>query len=290
MKRIFAGFAAVVLVFGLLAACGGDEGRERIYIPLAAEELQHPFWQIVYAGAQAAAEAYEVDISFIEPAGGAQAGLFEKVSNNLAAAAIGADSMFTAIREEIAGAAPESPVYIVILVQDLASISATERARGFAERMLELAAGANGSAAILGSLPAINTGEANAAVRIKVAAGMPDMANAARDILNTAGLIGVFCPNEAAAEGLLAAIHAGAALPEGVILVGFGAGSAQKEAVRSGLMMGAVTQDPFQIGYQAVSMAVRAARGEVVLDVDTGARWWTASNMDDPVIAGLLYD
>jgi len=54
--------------------------------------------------------------------------------------------------------------------------------------------------------------------------------------------------------------------------------------------MGAITQDPFMIGYHAVSLAVRAARGETVFDIDTGARWWDAANMDDADIYILLYD
>jgi ribose transport system substrate-binding protein len=55
-------------------------------------------------------------------------------------------------------------------------------------------------------------------------------------------------------------------------------------------MFGSVTQDPFQIGFQSVSLAVRAARGESVADVDTGARWWNSENMHQPEIYILLYD
>jgi len=31
-------------------------------------------------------------------------------------------------------------------------------------------------------------------------------------------------------------------------------------------------------------------KGEPVSNVDTGAKWWDASNMDQPDIAQLLYD
>jgi ribose transport system substrate-binding protein len=90
--------------------------------------------------------------------------------------------------------------------------------------------------------------------------------------------------------GLLSTIVAGTAVPDGVILVGFDAGAMQKGAVEQGIMFGSITQDPFQIGFQSVSMAVRAARGESVSDLDTGARWWNADNMHDAEIAILLYD
>ena len=44
------------------------------------------------------------------------------------------------------------------------------------------------------------------------------------------------------------------------------------------------------IGYDAVEMCVKAAKGETVSDIDTGAVWYDASNMDDPEIAQLVYD
>lgn len=44
------------------------------------------------------------------------------------------------------------------------------------------------------------------------------------------------------------------------------------------------------IGYNAVELAVKAAKGEEVADVDTGAQWYDASNIDDDMIAMLVYD
>ena len=75
-----------------------------------------------------------------------------------------------------------------------------------------------------------------------------------------------------------------------MVVAGFDAGKAQKDAVRKGWFYGSVTQDPYQIGYQAVAMAVKAAKGETVTDVDTGAQWYDASNIDDDMIALLVYD
>ncbi len=109
------------------------------------------------------------------------------------------------------------------------------------------------------------------------------------------GLEAVFVSNEGAVNGFLAATADGSELGEGgryagLIVAGFDAGATQKNAVRNGWFVGSVTQDPFQIGYQAVSLAVNAARGEAVEDVDTGAQWYTAENMDDEAISILLYD
>jgi ribose transport system substrate-binding protein len=160
--------------------------------------------------------------------------------------------------------------------------------------MYRLAGGVNDSVSISGGLARINTGNAGSAVQIQVVVGATpdfvDMASAALGILGTPNLVGVFCSNEGAVMGLLATIGAGTVVPDGVILVGFDAGSAQKEAVEQGIMFGSVTQDPFQIGFQSVSLAVRAARGQSVSDVDTGAQWWNSENMHNPDIALLLYD
>ena len=215
-------------------------------------------------------------------------------TDNIAAGAVGANNMFPEIEAAIAGATEADPVVIAVLSQDATSESVTGRTQGFAERMYQLAGGVNDSVSISGGLGRINTGDPGAAVQIQVVVGatpdIVDMTSAALGILGAPGLVGVFCSNEGAVMGLLATIGAGTVVPDGVILVGFDAGSAQKEAVEQGLMFGSVTQDPFQIGFQSVSLAVRAARGESVSDVDTGAQWWNADNMHNEDIAILLYD
>ena len=107
--------------------------------------------------------------------------------------------------------------------------------------------------------------------------------------------VAIFCSNEGAVTGFLAAVSDGEDLAEGgkyagLVVAGFDAGAAQKNAVRQGWFYGSVTQDPYQIGYQAVALAVAAANGEAVEDVDTGAQWYDASNIDDERIALLVYD
>jgi len=215
-------------------------------------------------------------------------------TDNEAAAALAADHMFPELRDKIEAATESNPVVICILSQEVVSASITGRTKGFADRMYGLANSVNDSVAVTGGFPAINRGDAGAAVRIEVVVGatpeLTDMTNAANSILNTENLIGVFNSNEGAVSGLLAAINAGTRIPDGALLVGFDAGEAQKSAVRTGLFFGSITQDPFQIGYKAVELAVKAARGESVSDVDTGAKWYDASNMDQQDIAILLYD
>lgn len=217
-------------------------------------------------------------------------------TNNDNAAALGAEKMFEAIKDKVAAATAANPVTISILSQDATSASIQGRTRGFAVKMAELAKSVNkGEVSIAGGYKDINAGDATkAAVKIDVVIGatpdITDMTNAANGLLNTKNLLGVFCSNEGAVNGLLAAVNAGSKIPEGVKVVGFDAGSGQKSAVKGGIFMGSITQDPFSIGYKAVEMAVKAAKGEAVADIDTGAKWYDATNMDQPDIANLLYD
>ena len=215
-------------------------------------------------------------------------------TDNVDAGGLVATNMFPALQARISAATQANPVVIAILSQDAVSESITNRTQGFAEEMYRLARGVNDSVAITGGLGRINTGDPNAAVVINTVVGATpatvDMTTAAHSVMMTPNLIGVFCSNEGSVAGVLATIAAGTTVPDGLIITGFDAGEAQKAAVRSGLMYGAVTQDPVRMGFEAVSLAVRAARGETVTDVNTGARWWNADNMDDPEIAILLYD
>jgi len=134
-------------------------------------------------------------------------------------------------------------------------------------------------------------------IRVEISATTEATAvqTAANALLNTDGLAAVFCSNEGAVTGFLAAVADGSDLADGgkyadLIVAGFDAGAAQKNAVREGWFYGSVTQDPYMIGYYAVEMAVQAANGETVTDKDTGAQWYNAENIDDPDIALLVYD
>ena len=64
----------------------------------------------------------------------------------------------------------------------------------------------------------------------------------------------------------------------------------QKKKKKNERFYGSVTQDPVQIGYQTVELAIKAANGEEVEDVDTGAVWYNAENIEDEDVQPLLYE
>ena len=220
-------------------------------------------------------------------------------TNNQNAAALAAEEMLKleGFAEMLKAATPENPVVISVLSQDATSDSVTGRTTGFVNKMTELAS-AYGTVAVEGhDLWAAPAENASIIVHVEIAATpqVGDVTNAANAVLNQSNLKAVFLSNEGAVTGFLAATADGSDLADGgrfgdLIVAGFDAGAPQKNAVRQGWFVGSVTQDPYRIGYLAVELAVKAANGEEVADVDTGAQWYTAANIDEPNIAMLVYD
>jgi len=216
-------------------------------------------------------------------------------TDNEKAAAIGADHMYATIKDRINMATKASPAHIVVLSQDVTSASVQGRTKGFSERMYDLVKASGKEVAIAGRYSDINKGNSkDASVVIDVVTGstpdIADMASATNGVLNKKGLVGVFCSNEGAVNGFLASLNAGTKIPNGVKIVGYDAGSAQKNAVRNGTFMGSVTQDPYKIGYTVVELATKAIDGEPSQNIDTGAKWYDKTNIDNKDIAPLLYD
>lgn len=221
-------------------------------------------------------------------------------TNNKNAAAIAAEKFNEneTIVEAMKNATSDNPIIIGCLSQDAVSASVTDRTTGFVNKMVEIAETYQpGNVAVEGH--AIWEKKVDApAIIIEVAISATTEATAVQTAANALlGMnpVAIFCSNEGAVTGFLSAVSDGQDLAEGgkyagLVVAGFDAGKAQKDAVRNGWFYGSVTQDPYQIGYQAVSMAVKAANGETVSDVDTGAQWYDASNIDDEMIALLVYD
>ena len=221
-------------------------------------------------------------------------------TNNENAAAIAADKFNEneTVVEAMKNATSDAPVIIGCLSQDAVSASVSGRTTGFVDEMAKIAETYQpGKVSIEGHAKWEKKVDAPAII-IEVAISATTEATAVQTAANSLlGMnpVAIFCSNEGAVTGFLAAVSDGEDLAEGgkyagLVVAGFDAGAAQKNAVRQGWFYGSVTQDPYQIGYQAVALAVKAANGEAVEDVDTGAQWYDASNIDDEMIALLVYD
>ena len=222
-------------------------------------------------------------------------------TNNEAAAAIAAEK-FGENEDLVAAmkaATPEAPVVIGCLSQDAVSASVTGRTTGFVNKMAEIAEEYQPGAVSIEGHSLWEKKVDSPAIIIEVAISATTEATAvqtaANALLGTEGLTALFISNEGAVTGFLAAVSDGEDLAEGgkyedLLVAGFDAGAAQKNAIRQGWFYGSVTQDPYSIGYKAVELAVKAANGEEVEDVDTGAKWYDSTNIDDEDIALLVYD
>lgn len=220
-------------------------------------------------------------------------------TNNENAAALAAEKMYEheGFAEMIAAATPESPVVIAVISQEAVSSSIVGRTTGFVNRMKELCEAVTTVSVTGHDIWKDEKDGAAVVIHVQISATTEatDVATASNAVLNMDNLKAVFLSNEGAVTGFLAATADGSELADGgrydgLMVAGFDAGASQKNAVRNGWFIGSVTQDPYMIGYYSVELAVKAAEGEAVSDIDTGAQWYDASNIDDEMIAMLVYD
>lgn len=209
-------------------------------------------------------------------------------TDNRAAAAIVAEKMFEELKTRIAAFTTDNKAKIAVLQLDN-SDTGIGRAEGFVKRFTELA---DGDSATLGKY--------TLQVIVPTTQNEADIANEV-NALRGRNCLGIYLSNEAMARGFLVvykSAEAGAAntivgdAQDGgdLIAMGFDSGKPQLDAIRSSVIKGSVTQDPYSIGFQAVTLAYKASKGEAVQNIDTGAKWYDKTNIDDPEIAKLLYE
>ncbi len=224
-------------------------------------------------------------------------------TNSYEGAAMAAEKMFEAeqFAENLKKATADHPVLISVQAQDVTSSSIVARTTGFCDKMKELCETVfPGGVAITGFDKFNQECAGDMVVEINITipptTSTADSQSAMQAVLQKSNLIAIFGTDEGKSNAVLAATSDGQDLDrengkyKDVIFVGFDAGSTQKQAVRNQWIYGSVAQDSFQIGYQAVDLAVKAISGETVSDIDTGCVFYTHENIDDPEIADLLYD
>jgi ribose transport system substrate-binding protein len=306
-------FLVVTLISGLALAAD----TTKIYIPVISKGFQHQFWQAVKLGSEQAAKEFNVDITFEGPEGESQVDkqidmlqtavnkkpaaiclaaldskavipLLEKAkaanipvigfdsgvasdipvttatTDNLAAAAVAADKMAALIGKK---------GEVALVVHDQTSQTGIDRRDGFVNQMKA-------------KYPNVKI------VDIQYGGGdQLKSADLAKAIIQAhPNLKGIFGSNEGSAIGV---VHAITELKKTgkLVVVGYDSGKQQLDAIRSGLMAGAITQNPVGIGYQAVKAAVMAVKGQKLPKViDTGFYWYDKTNIDDAKIKPNLYN
>ncbi|WP_341729636.1 substrate-binding domain-containing protein [Brooklawnia sp.] len=207
------------------------------------------------------------------------------------------------VQKKLLEGTTDNPAVIGVLAQDSTSGSIVQRVNGFVDTAvteLEKLPGLSGAVDVSGQEKW--TKQSSSPAKVKIVVTVPpttsqsDIQAAATTVLATDGLVSLFAANQDAVNAVISATGDATELNresgkyKDIAVVGFDAGASQKAAVASGAFLGSVTQDPYQMGYQAVTLAVAAANGDAVADVDTGSHWYDKSNINDEQISILLYD
>lgn len=305
----------LLLLAALLASSA--QAQQTIYIPLISKGFQHQFWQAVKAGAEQAAKDYKVRVTFEGPESEA---MVDKQIDMLAAAlakkpqAIGVAALDSKAAIPLLRKAKAANIPVIAFDSGVDSdipltTASTDNRAAAALAADKLAAliGGEGDVAVVGHDQTSRTGiervegfvnrlkSAHPKVRVvTVQYGGGDhlkSTEVAKSILQgNPKLRALFGTNEGSAIGVVNAVRE---MKRGgtVTVVGFDAGKQQKDAIASGALAGAITQNPVGIGYRTVEAAVKALKGEALpKTLDTGFYWYDKTNLRDPKIAAVLYD
>ena len=324
MKKRLIAAAGVVAIAAALAGCstpstdGGGDSGEKPYIAIISKGFQHQFWQAVKLGAEEAAEEFNVEITFEGP--DTEADVDQQIQMLQTAldkqpAAIG----FAALDSQAAGPllqqAQDAGIPVVAFDSGVDSdipitTASTDNKAAAAEAAKHLAEAINheGKVALIvhdqtsvtgvdrrdGFVEYMEENEPNIEI-VDTQYGGGDQAKSAdlakAIIAANPDLAGIYGSNEGSAIGVVQAVKELGIDPAQLAVVGFDSGKAQTDAIRDGLMLGAITQNPVGIGYETVKAAVEALNGEdVPKTIDTGFYWYDSTNIDDPEIAAVLYE
>ncbi|QWW18800.1 substrate-binding domain-containing protein [Schaalia sp. 19OD2882] len=207
------------------------------------------------------------------------------------------------VQKALAKGTEAAPAVVGVLAQDSTSGSIVQRVDGFVKEavsQIEALPGMAGAVDVSGqqkwTIPASKAAKVKIVVTVPPTTSQADIQAAANSVLSTQGLVAIFAANQDGVNGMISATADATDLDKtsgkykDIFVVGFDAGASQKAAVKDGKFLGSVSQDPYQMGYKAVELAVKASKGEAVADVDTGSVWYDKSNIEDEKVAVLLYD
>ena len=289
----------------------------RVYIAVISKGGRDQFWEAVRRGAERAAADYGVEITFEGPEVDyqieEQMNIFQEVlakrPNAIVIAPLDARAITPYLQEAQAAGIPiiafdtgvDSPIVrttvatdnyaagalaadkmaeyiggegkVAVLVHDLTSKTGIDRSDGFVDTLII-------------KYPNIEV------VAVQGTENDPDKASEAAKMLlaQYPDIKGIFGGNESSTIGVVEAVKELNKVGE-ITIIGFDAGKQNIEAVREGIVTGAVTQNPKAIGYIGVETGIRAYEGEILPEfIDTGFAWYDKSNIDTPEMRELLYE
>ncbi|MDX6371525.1 MAG: ribose transport system substrate-binding protein [Nocardioidaceae bacterium] len=321
MKMRLLAATVTVALAAAAAGCGGDASGggskdDKPYIALVSKGFQHQFWQAVKQGAEQAAKEFGVKVTF---EGAEEEGNVEQQIQLLQTVldkhpdAVG----FAAIDSQAAGPlmqqAKDDGIPVIAFDSGVESdvpltTAATDNLAAAAEAAKHMAdlVGHEGKIALVvhdqtsvtgvqrrdGFVKYMEDNEPNIEIVDIQYSGDPlkatDLAKAI--IAANPDLKGLYGSNEGAAIGIVHAVQE-LGIEGQLTIIGFDSGKDQIDAINSGLMAGAITQNPVGIGYETVKAAVEHLDGkDLPATIDTGYFWYDKTNITDPEIAAVLYE
>lgn len=310
MKKIATASALALSVAMLFSTAA----RAETYFPIVAKGFSHQFWQAVKLGAETAAKANNVTITFEGPETEAMIdkqtdilnAAIAKKPQGLGFAALDSQAQIPALKKAADAGIPivafdsgvESDLPLTTCSTDNMAAAAAA-----ADKMAEAIGGEGEIAAeIHDQTSATGIGRRDGFLN-RIKEQYPNITvvevQYANDALKAADDIkamlqaypnikGIFASNEGAAIGLSVALKETGSK---VVGIGFDSGKTQKDAINSGLLLGSITQNPVGIGECVVNSLAKAIKGEKLEKIiDTGFYWYDKSNMSDEKIAAVLYD
>jgi ribose transport system substrate-binding protein len=283
-------------------------------VPIIVRDKTSLFGQIVLAGARKAGQDIGVNVLELGPDSESnvdgQIGILENVMRSSPAAIVIAPARSIALQKAIAGARRKVKIIGIDSAADPNSFISTVRtdnvavgrlaADAVATAIQRTYADAEGDVAMITASSGVTSLDQGAqgfkqqiatkygALAIvaesvgdgQVASGF----NMMMSIIEAhSDLRGVFASNSAMARGAAQALaeKKGNKLGEKINLIGFGFDDRLVQMVRDGTVAGLIVQDPFQMGYDSIRIAVAASRGEhVPTNIDTGIYLVTKANID----------
>jgi ribose transport system substrate-binding protein len=330
MKRFLTTIAAAALAVGSLAACGGNDtsdgtgteggqGTGDVTNALSAKANGSPYWTAVKNGALDAGKALGVSVTFngpdTETEVDKQINLLQSAINSgpsgLGFAPLDAEAAFDLMDQAKADNIPVIAFDTAVTGSDvpLTTIATDNKgaAAEAARRMIEALDG-KGKVAVLAHSQTASTGvqrrdgfidyiKANAPgiELLETQYTDSDQAKAtdkAMAILQAnPDLVGIFATDDDSAVGAAQEVETQGRIDQ-VTVIGFDSGKAQMDLIRSGVITGSVTQNPYKIGYKTVELLLETINGNPPTQefTDSGFLWYDKDNIDSEDVQNAVYD
>ncbi len=275
----------------------------------------HIFWQAVHAGAVAAGREFNADIRWNGPASetefSRQIGIVDDYINQrvdgIALAPTNGESLAPVVERAFDEKIPVAIFDSGIRSDKYLTYISTDNYKGgvlAAERMGQVLP-QGGKVAVIGTLPgSVSTTERENGFKETLAKkfpnlniidfqyGMSDRAKSlavAEDMLTAhPDLTAIFCSNESGSLGAVQAAK-GRNLAGKLKIVGFDTSQTLIEDMQAGNIDSLVVQNPFRMGYLAVSTLIENVKGKKPEKrIDTGATVVTRDNLQQPAIQELI--